>query len=287
MMPAAHGRRRPFPYGPLLTLVLILIAPASAMSAGAAPAPRADLYRGQVIVTGRDDTAERQRGIQEALRQVLVKLSGDAGLARDPALTSLLPDAADLMTSYRYRDRLKGVQVMDEQGTRERSQWLIVEFDPQSVHRALETLGRRPWLAERPRLLALLVVKDAVGAYVVGTQTKRGFGQREAFRQAADELGLSLVLPQLEGTAGTSPKFEVISGPTAGTYVPRRELGTVLIGAMSATPAGKWRSDWVLLWRDTRVSWAVAETTFDRAIDAALAHAAARFAGIETGEPGP
>lgn len=284
MIQTAKGRSRPNPCCRLLILVLILFAPSAAVDAGTAPSPDRSLYWGQVIVTGQDNLAERQRGIQDALRQVLVKLSGDAGIARDPALSSVLPTAADLVASFRYRDRLKGVQVMDEQGTRERSQWLIVDFDPSSVHRVLEALGRRPWLADRPRLLVLLVIKDAAGAYVVGTRTKRGFGQREAFRQAANDLGLSLVLPQLVGTAGTAPTFEVISGRTAGEHVPRRELGTVLIGAMSTTATGKWRSDWVLLWRDTRVSWAVAETTFDRAIDAALAHSAARFAGIETGK---
>ena len=285
MTSTVRWRSGPYSCGRLLSLVLILVAPAALAGTGAVNSPNAHLYRGQVIVTGQDNPSERKRGIKDALRQVLVKLSGDARIARNPALSPLLPNAASLIASYRYRDRLAGVQVMDEQGTRERSQWLIVDFDPPSIHRALETLGRRPWLADRPRVLTLLVVKDTVGAYLVGTQTKRGFGQREAFRQAANELGLSLVLPQIEDRAGKAPTFEVISGRAAGEQVERRDLATVLIGAMSVTEAGKWRSDWVLLWRDTRVSWAVAETTFDRAIDAALAHSAARFAGIETGVP--
>ena len=85
---------------------------------GAAPLDAA-LYRARAFVTGQGEV-ERARGFALALDEVLVKVSGDPSLRDEPGLTPLEIDAARLVARFDYHDRMSGIPVHDEQGTRER-----------------------------------------------------------------------------------------------------------------------------------------------------------------------
>lgn len=121
-----------------------------------------DLYRGEAIVTGKDNLEERQRGFREALAEAVVKISGDPRLASDARLVPALAEPQRFVASFEYEDRLAKKKLMDEQGTRERSYFLRVDFDPAAVDGLLTDLNARPWPASRPRLLVLLVVRDSM-----------------------------------------------------------------------------------------------------------------------------
>jgi hypothetical protein len=210
----------------------------------AAPAGADELYRASAIVTGRDNLAERERGTREAFLVVLARVAADPSVA-----THALPtDLERYVLERRYADRKAGVQISDEQGTRERSFVLEVGFDPARVDALLRSLGRQPWKGERPGLLVRLRVADAVATYEVTRDSRRGWGQREAILAAGAKAGLNVVLPP-----GSAEQ--------------------VLSGEMRMTPEGYWRTEWRL----GEERWALPPATFDRAIENGIWTAANRL----------
>src|SRR5918912_142462 len=109
------------------------------------------LYSGETVITGQDNLAERRRGFRETLEQVLVKVSGDPALVRRDGFGRLLDRAADYVLRFDYEDRKKGIQISDEQGTRDRSYIFRVDFDPVKIDHAIAELGGKSWGAECPR----------------------------------------------------------------------------------------------------------------------------------------
>jgi hypothetical protein len=233
-------------------LMALLLAPGPAL---AEMVP--DLYLGDSIVTGRENLPERARGLREALASVLVKLSGNPQLATDPRITPWQDQAGALALSWVYDDRLATKKLMDEQGTRDRSYHLLVQFDPVRIDAILAELGVKPWGADRPRVLVQLTITDLRGTYELASDSERGFGQRAALEVARKLFGLPLVLP-------------------ASTGAPPSDI--TLHGDMRMTPTGTWNTAWSL---PNAALAEVPDTTFDRAIRAGVGALARRLAGNE------
>lgn len=236
------------------------------------PAAAADLYSGEAIVTGRDADADRDRGLRIALTETLVKLSGDARLAERPELVPLLDRAASAVASLSYEDRLAKKKLMDEQGTRQRSYLMTVQFRPEVVDAMLADLGAKAWTAERPRVLVLLGVTDLKGPYALAADGERGQGQREVFADLSRRRGLPLVLPEQAALAQTGHIVELRR---------RYQAEAVLMGTMSMRPAGTWDTGWTLLRDGVPETWEVDDTTFDRAIRDGVDRTARTLAGVE------
>lgn len=263
-----------------LVLVWFLML-AAAIPARAEVVP--DLLRGEVIVTGRDDLEERSRGIRLALTQVLIKLGGDDRVAEHPRLTDALAGAESHVRTIEYEDRKAGVQVSDEQGTRDRSFHLRVEFDRDRVHAILDSLGLRPWHEDRPRLLVVLSVVDHVGQFVVGSEAERGAGHRETLVLDARRRGLALVMPKMDAVETMALSHGEVAeahGGALGALARSYVADAVLAGTMEITGAGFWNTGWTLLGGGMPVRWRVPGATFDRAIAYGLGQSARELAGI-------
>jgi len=242
----------------------------------------ADLMRGEAIVTGRDNLEERARGIRLALTQVLVKACGDDRIAEHPQLPKHLAEAEALVRQIEYEDRKKGIQISDEQGTRDRSFFLRVDFDPEQVHAILDALGFHSWRADRPRLLVVLSVTDTRGQFVVGSEAERGVGQRETLELDAHRRGLSLVIPKMDRVEAMALSHREVAeahGGAIGALAMSYRADAVLAGSMSITSAGYWSTDWTLMADGMPEHWHVPDTTFDRAIAAGLGETARVLSG--------
>lgn len=242
----------------------------------------AHLYRGEAIVTGQENLAERQRGFHEALAEALVKVSGNARLAADPRVQPALAEAQRYVAGFEYEDRLAKKKLMDEQGTRERSYILRVDFEPAAIDALLHDLGARPWPADRPRLLVLLVIEDSVGAYLLGTDSPRGWGQREALGDIARRRGVPAVLPTTEGDdpkAVTRSAVEAADAAGLAQVAGIYGAAAVLRGTMRMRSDGLWDTRWLLALPAGGRPWQNEATTFDRAIGSGLAGAAEQLAG--------
>lgn len=255
--------------------------------AGAASADTVEgLYQGTAIVTGQDNSPERTRGITEALQQVLIKVSGDARLAADPRRWRVLERASEAVVSLRYQDRLAGKKLMDEQGTRERSHVLTVTFDPAKVDQVLASLDRRPWGPERPRVLAVFGIRDTVGVYVLGTESDRGYGQRETLLAHAQRRGVPLVLPRMDKAEREGLSFAEVA-ETAGPALERLRAhygaSAVLIGTMTLEVDGLWTTQAELRHAGGTARWRVERASFDRALTDGIDRVARVLAGLDGG----
>src|SRR5262249_35420962 len=98
------------------------------------------IYQATVITTGHD-TRFRHAGFAQALREVLVKTSGERRLANDPRIDKLISHADRLVAFFSYRDQMEGIHHHDDQGTYDRPFDLTVQFDWLSINSALAQLG--------------------------------------------------------------------------------------------------------------------------------------------------
>ncbi|HET7843965.1 MAG TPA: DUF2066 domain-containing protein [Xanthomonadales bacterium] len=161
------------------------IALAWAVAAGAAD-PR--LYSGEALVTSQDE-AERTRALAPALLQALVKASGDAAVATDPRATPVLEQANALLQRFSYRQTVDTVAGQPIART-----WLVAQFDPAGIERALAGMGRSTW-AERPPTLVWLVIDDGAAKRVATAAQVEALG---ALTREAEQRGVVLKFPQMD-----------------------------------------------------------------------------------------
>jgi uncharacterized protein len=262
---------------------LRLLAAALLLSPLAASAsPPADLYQCRAFVTGEGE-AERARGFGLCLEAVLVKVSGDSHLRSDPRLAPMKHAAAGFVGSFSYHDRMAGLPLHDEQGTRDRPFDLTVVFDPPKIDAALRQLGLAPWPAPRPVLAVLLGVRDAQRAYVLTEDGGRGLGERLSLRDAAAQRGVPLVLPTAQLAAAKQLTY---AGLAAASASRRRALAgaiggdAALAGSLVWSEAALgWTARWRLAWQGRDYRWRISGVSFDDAFRDAVDHAVAILSG--------
>lgn len=255
----------------IAAFVLVLLLGACA---GPAPAPDPALYAGRAIVTGTDERS-RPRGIAEAFADVLAKVAGDPRLLDDPRVAAL-PAAAGVV-DIAYRDRMEGIPIHDEQGTRDRPYDMTVRFDPAHVDAVLRSLGSPPWPGPRPRLGAVVTVRIGAVRYVLANAGERGYDQRNALLDAGERRGLALVLPP----PGDRPDA-IEAMDLAGLDALARTLGAdrALAGRMSWSQAElRWTAEWRMTVGGAERRWVARDATFDEAFRRAVGTAAMILAG--------
>jgi hypothetical protein len=227
-----------------------------------------DLYRAVTFVTGQMEET-RGPGLARCLEDVLVKVSGDPQLIGDPAVVALSAQAATLVADFSYRDRMAGIPVHDEQGTRDRPYDLTVNFQPTKIGAALRSLGREPWTAARPHVVAFVEVRTGKTAYALTSDGERGQGQREALATAADRYAIPIALPSERalGDAGLSIENLAAAYPTSLEKVAKTFNGdAALIGSLVwSDEALSWIADWRLASAGKAYRWRISGINFDDA----------------------
>lgn len=267
--------------GAAVAQVLIVVLGCWASAAGAD-----ELYAARTIVTGQGE-ASRGVGFARALEVVLVKVSGDPRLIGDARVAELGSKAASFVKTFRYRDRLAGIPLHDEQGTRDRPYDLFVDFHPGKIEAALRSLGRATWPAPRPRLVVLLQVENGPSRYLLASDGDLGRDQREALAAAAEQLGLPLVVPRKAALAGVGLSLDSEpAADAAGLVRAAKTIGgeVALAGSLVwSEQALGWKADWRLAADDRTFAWRITGVSFDEAFRNAMRGAAQILSG--NGEP--
>ena len=250
---------------------------------GATGASEAEnLYRAQAIVTGQGEES-RDAGFAKALEDVLVKVSGDPRLIGEPGVAAMAEKADAFVDGFHYRDRMAGIPVHDEQGTRDRPYDLVVDFNPAKIDAALRSLGRAPWTAARPRLVVLLGVRIGTAQYVLASDGDRGRDQRDALAMEANRFGMPVALPSEAAldesglTAATLSKAD----PSRLDAVAETVGGDLaLVGSLTwSDEALGWTSDWSLMANGRNHRWRHLGGSFDQAFRKAMGGAAQVLSG--------
>lgn len=226
-----------------------------------------DLYRGQALVTGTQEP-ERTRGFRSALTDVLVKLTGDIGLEDDSRIEGLIARPHDLVSAFTYEDRMRGIPVHDEQGTRERPHILTVAFDPAAIDREIAALGMRKWDADRPVVAIWLGIATAAGTYVLTADGAAGYGQRAMLEETASRRGLPIRLPAEDSVTVGYADIAQRRGSVFRASPP--EAAAFLLGTLQADEDGYWIVEWTLRHGTRETLWRMRKVTFDRALKSAI-----------------
>ena len=252
--------------------------------AGGTPAAAAigDLYQAQAIVTGQGEV-DRRRGFSLCFLEVMVKVSGDPRLFGDRRVAVMAARAGTFVDTFRSRDRMAHKPINDEQGTRDRPHDLTVDFDTAKIDAALQSLGRKPWTAERPRVVIFVAVDNGAVKYLLAQDGERGIDQRDALAAAAAQSGMPMALPSQSALAaaglnvGTLPEADAQKLDAAA-----RSAG----GAVALSGSLVWSDKalgWIANWRlgaEGRVyRWQIRGVSFDDAFRNALYGAAQVLSG--------
>ncbi len=126
---------------------------------GASMAARVDdLYSADVSVQDRSEEA-REAALEDAMRMVLVRVTGSPQAAARSELEPLIERSASFVQAYRYMRGNANLR-------------LSVSFDGQAVQEAAAASGVPVWGPERPRLLVWLAIDYGGGQRLI-VQTVR------------------------------------------------------------------------------------------------------------------
>jgi hypothetical protein len=249
-----------------IPIALVIAIPYLAAAPSARADATSDLYRSTVIVTG-FDMRNRPAGFARALREVLVKLSGEPRLDKAPRVAELAAHADKLVTSFDYVDQMAGIPIHDEQGTYDRPYYLTVFFDRAKIDQTLADLGEKPWLGERPVITPVFAVDRFAKHYLLSSENPAGADQAEAFTDVAADYDIHVRIP-------TEAEFRTW-GVTLGQFPAPTEASTTERVIVAGTLAFDedlpgWVGKWRFKWRDAEYNWEIRGVNFDSAFRNAI-----------------
>lgn len=201
-------------------------------------APLSGLYEAEVPVA--DQSAEnRPAAMAEAMRQVVVKVSGWSAVANAPALTEAMKKPAPYVQRYSYRTR--------EPADAELPVVMSVVFDRSRIDQLLQRAGHSSWDAARPLTMVWLAVEQGNQQILVGA-SDRGL-VKEMVTRAAQRRALPLRLPLLDATDRVRVQAEDVWGDFHDKIIQasqRYEAQAVLVGRLGQQGAGRWQVRWTL-----------------------------------------
>jgi hypothetical protein len=217
-----------------------------ALVAGPAQAVRVDdLYAASAPVADASPEATRT-ALVEALRRVLVKVTGSESAGRDPMVMSQFGDPSAIVQQFRR----------DPAGS------LWAQFDAVAVRKGLALAGLPVWGEDRPATVVWLAYDTGGGERdVLGSGEASGpvaTALRRDLLAAAASYAVPLVLPLRDSEDLAAVTYADLWGDFSEPVVrasARYEAEAVLIGRARLFPAGMTDVRWTLMLHEERQEW--------------------------------
>jgi hypothetical protein len=244
---------------------------------------RADVVEGlhaATIPVANQSAESLAKAAREALSEVLVKVSGSSEVLRNPAVVKALGNARNQVQQYAYlRNKAPGG-----------GQAVQFDFDPGYIKNLVLQAGAPFWTANRPEVLAWVVVEDAQGKHFVSPDSAP-----EQAQLLADEFsrrGVPLQFPvfDLVDTTAMSPDDAWrLDAATVQAASARYNLQDILVGRLTSVTEGQAAGDWAYFYQTERIDRAVNATDqqafFRDGVDVVAGGMAARYAVAPTAGP--
>jgi hypothetical protein len=212
---------------------------------------RAEMYQATAPVTDRGEAAQ-SAAFQNAMRTVLIRVTGRRSADEDPALAPLISNARRYVQQYRA--------AADSQ--------LWVSFDGPAIERWLTQNNQPLWGHERPTTLVLLAVPSSAQGSVLTTDEASS-----ELKQAIDAAAVARGLPVVWPTAGELQKnhldYAAVNNGSPSSFAEiGRRLGTdgILVGRASGTGANA-NIRWTHLFQDRSSEYSGTLEGVNRAAD--------------------
>ena len=232
------------------------------------PPARAEvaLYEADVVWSDQG-AADRASAFRQALRQVLIKVTGLRRFADTAQSESLIENAQGLVQQY----QLRTVTVAHgETSVQEPRLW--ARFDEGAVDRLVRDAGLPVWSRTRPPVLVWVAAEYDGTLLAVGSEGSESV--TEILQRGAASRGVSLVLPLLDledlAQAGP-PEFWVDAEERIRAASERYQPGGILIGRVDRGVL--WEAHWSLLLRGAAQRWKTEGDVFDLVVDEGIQEA--------------
>ena len=220
------------------------------------------LYEAEVPVEGQG-RKERAYVVREALKEVLVRISGrsDAAALADDEL--LIPRPTRYMQQFRYRKfkSNEGIPVNPIDGAKPYTQKLWLRFTEKAVAKLLREQGFPVWGKTRPATLVWLVVDDQKQRVLVGNSTQHI--SRTYIEQEATKKGLPFRLPLLDLADQSKVQVTDVWGNFEDSILDgskRYQTEAILVGRIYLSFAKTWNTRWSLYSDGQRYDWEVSNS---------------------------
>lgn len=245
---------------PLLGVILLMV------QATAGAIVIQGLYEGKVPVTSQD-AQQRDVAVQQALTQVLIKVTGNADVGSTPALKDVINNAGRYLQQYRYETAANGEE-------------LVASFDGRGLRKTLANLQIPVWEADRPRVLAWVAIEDGGQRSLIGSGDEPDV--QKAMQTAAAARAVPLLFPLLDVQDLSQVKVaDVWGGFRSPVLAASKRYGTatVLAGQIYQGDGGQWSGHWQLYQNDgSEVDWASTGSSATAAASAGIGTLADRLA---------
>ena len=250
----------------LLVLALVL---------GGPPGARAEIALHEAEVPWSDQDAQsRADAFRQALRQVIVKVTGRRGFADGTPIDSLIENAQAFVQQYRLRTAEAG---LGETVAREPRLW--ARFDEEAVGRLLREAGLAVWSSPRPPVLVWLATQSDGPMLIAGSEGSEA--TVEVLRRGAASRGVSMILPLLDLqdlTLAGAPELWAEAEERLRAASQRYRPGSILLARIERGVF--WEARWSLLLPGSVRRWTthgdvldlVVDEGFQEAIDALAFH---------------
>ncbi|GMR16381.1 MAG: DUF2066 domain-containing protein [Gammaproteobacteria bacterium] len=225
------------------------------------------LYEEEAPVEGQG-REERAYVVREALKEVLVRISGRneaRALAEDEIL---VPRPTRFIQQFRYR-KFKANEVIPANpvdGAKPYTQKLWLRFAEKAVVNLLRQQGLPVWGKTRPATLVWLVVDDQKQRVLIGNSTPHI--SRTYIEQEARKKGLPFRLPLLDLADQSKLQVTDVWGNFEDTILAastRYQTEAVLVGRIYLSFAKTWNTRWSLYSAGQRYDWEVSNSESLRA----------------------
>lgn len=219
-----------------------------------------DLYTARVAV---EDRGALDPALAQAMRAMLVRLTGLRRPERSPGVKEALGDPERFVQQYRFES--------------DSDFGLTVKFDPGAVDGLVDGLGLGRWSRVRPRVIVWLAVEDERGrkAYVEpASRAAAAIGAR------GRERGMPFIVPVFDIEDRVTLPVSMLWGgfPEPIERASRRYAAdAVLAGRAYRDESGYWKARWTLFGDPTR-EFRTDGDTLETAIGEGLHQVADRFA---------
>jgi len=242
----------------------------------------ATLYSAETVVAN-EGSETRNAALRRLLAEVLVRVSGNTGVAGQPAARVLLDSAPSLVEQYRYRN-------VGDPNQAQRVLW--ARFDQPAVERMMRARGMPVWV-QRPRVLLWLAGERAGQRSMFNPESEAEAMAAATGRARQRGLPLQLPLMDLEDQASLSPA-DLWSGYQEAIRAASQRYPheAILTGRLRAQGGDRWTGNWTLIdpagSRTFQTPRQPLAETLAFAIDQAQNLLAARYAPMpgSTGEAG-
>jgi hypothetical protein len=202
-----------------------------------------NLYTQSVLVPNQSEESRREAS-EEALKKVLLRVSGTPDVLDSPELMGLLSRAESYLESFHYES---SDELIDYMGQEVKASKLVLRFSGSTLDTFLRQVRLPVWPANRPSILVWLVKDAGVEKQMVTPEMNDPVAGQ--LLQVAADLGLPVTQPLFDlqdQMATNAADFWRLDRRAVHAASLRYPVDAILVGRYSQTSTGLWLATWSL-----------------------------------------